>query len=109
MAGNELQVTMEPRAAEVAAEMLKALGHPLRLRIVSVLAAGPMHVTGLAETLEAPQPFVSQQLRRLKTAGLVAARTREGHAYYEIIEPHLFEMLRCLGRCLNSRRERGLL
>ncbi len=81
MVAHEIPVAMERRATEVAAEMFKALGHPLRLRIVAALAGGPMHVNALAERLGAPQPFVSLKLRRLEPVGLVAARTRKGHAY----------------------------
>ncbi len=109
MVAAEVHIVFEPEAAQVAAELFKALGHPLRLRIVAALACGPMHVTALAEKLDTPQPFVSQQLRRLKSAGLVAAQTHQGHAYYEIVEPHLFQMLKCLGQCLTARKERGLL
>jgi DNA-binding transcriptional ArsR family regulator len=97
-----------PCEAPVAAEMFKALAHPLRLRIISLLSRGKMHVTGLAEQLEVSQAIVSQQLRVLRSSNLVAAETEGGHAYYRIIEPHLYDMLQCLGRCMASRNERGV-
>ena len=101
------RVDISPSDAEAAAEILKSLGHPLRLRIVSSLSCGPMHVKALAEHLDAAPAIVSQQLRILRSANLVGSRTENGHAYYRITEPHLLNMLTCMGSCLASRSQRG--
>jgi ArsR family transcriptional regulator len=85
--------------------LFKALAHPTRLRIVSALSGGEKHVNGLAELLDMPQAVVSQQLKMLRSANLVTPRTEEGRALYRIVEPHLLEMLQCLGRCMASRTE----
>ena len=69
------EVAFDRAQAEVAAEVLKALGHPIRLRILSVLSGGPVHVNGLAAALDTPQAIVSQQLRVLRSCKLVAATT----------------------------------
>lgn len=100
-------VDFSAEQAAMAAEMLKALAHPLRVQIASALSSGAMHVTELAEHLGIVPAVVSQQLRILRSASLVAPRTENGHAYYRIVEPHLFDMLECMERCLASRRERG--
>jgi ArsR family transcriptional regulator len=100
-------VDISPSDAEVAAEILKSLGHPLRLRIVSALSGGPLHVKALAERLEAPPAIISQQLRILRSANLVGARTEGGYAYYQITEANLFNMLNCMSSCLASRSHRG--
>ena len=93
--------------AEQAAEVLKALGHPIRLRILSVLSGGPTHVKGLTTALDVTQAIVSQQLRILRSCRLVAATTEGGHAVYRITEPHLFRMLTCVQTCVTERAERG--
>jgi ArsR family transcriptional regulator len=93
--------------ARVAAELFKALAHPLRLQIVSVLSSGELHVNGLADHLGVPQAIVSQQLRILRSASLVASRTADGRALYRIVEPHLFNMLTCIDSCMATRTERG--
>ena len=93
--------------ASVAAEMFKALGHPLRLRIINELSKGPIHVSELADRLEVAQPVVSQQLRILRSAHLVSSETVAGRAVYRIIEPHLLEMLGCLHKCFTVRREQS--
>lgn len=87
-----------PRSEQLA-DILKALGHPLRLRIVSLLVDKEHHVNDLAELLGAPQAIVSQQLRILRMAALVEASRTNGHAYYRLAEPHLKDMLGCMSRC----------
>jgi ArsR family transcriptional regulator len=72
-----------------AAELLKALGHPLRLRIIAALAAGDAHVSALAARLGTRQPIVSQQLRILRMKGLVGVVRRDGFAVYRLAEPDL--------------------
>ncbi len=85
--------------AEHAAEVLKAVAHPLRLRIVATLCRGAEHVNALAEQLGVPQPIVSQQLRILRGHGLVAARRANGFAWYRLAEPALRDLVCCMERC----------
>lgn len=81
------------------AEALKALGHPVRLRLVEVLAAGECTVGELARRLPLAQALVSQQLKTLRAAGLVAARREANRRIYHLANPHLPQMLACLGAC----------
>ncbi len=85
--------------AERAAEVLKAVAHPLRIRIVALLCRGERHVNGLADDLATPQPIVSQQLRILRARGLVAATRNNGFARYRLAEPALRELICCMERC----------
>ncbi|HSN92730.1 MAG TPA: metalloregulator ArsR/SmtB family transcription factor [Anaeromyxobacteraceae bacterium] len=86
------------RAARCA-EILKAVAHPLRLRIVAVLCEGDAHVTALAERVEASQAIVSQQLRILRSHGLVTATREGGFATYRLAEPNLRGLVGCMERC----------
>ena len=88
-----------PGRAERLAEVLKAVAHPLRLRIVALLCRGERHVNGLSEALGAPQPIVSQQLRILRARGLVEAAREDGFARYRLAEPALRELVCCMERC----------
>jgi len=90
---------MEPERAALLAELLRALAHPLRLRIVSLLCAAETHVGGIAERLEVPQPIVSQQLRILRMSRLVDVSRAKGLAVYRIAEPRLRELLGCMEGC----------
>jgi DNA-binding transcriptional ArsR family regulator len=86
------------RAAHLA-EVLKAVAHPLRLRIVAILVEGDANVSQLAERLDAAQPIVSQQLRILRGHGLVAADRRDGFATYRLVERNLEGLVACMERC----------
>ena len=88
----------DERAAHVA-EVLKAVAHPLRIRIVALLCRGDEHVNALAEKLQAPQAIVSQQLRILRLKGLVVAARENGFARYRLREPHLLDLVCCMERC----------
>ncbi len=85
--------------AEHCANVLKAVAHPLRLRIVAALCQGEAHVNALAERLGASQAIVSQQLRILRMHGLVEARRADGFARYRLLEPNLRTLVACMDRC----------
>ena len=69
--------------------MLKALGDPSRLRIVSALAGGEMCVCDLAAYTGLSESAVSHHLRRLRDLALVTTR-REGQIlYYSLDDEHV--------------------
>jgi DNA-binding transcriptional ArsR family regulator len=57
------------------AEFFKALGHPLRIRVLELLSEGDQSVSELLEHVTVEQPYLSQQLAVLRRAGFVVART----------------------------------
>lgn len=96
------------RAADVA-DVLRALAHPVRLRIIDILCENEKCVGELAEMVEKPQAIVSQQLKILRMGGLVKPDRRSGRAYYSLNNPHLHDLLVCVKNCAcneeSSRRE----
>jgi transcriptional regulator, ArsR family len=58
-------------------ELLRALAHPVRLRILSALIEGRQCVKNLSELLKISQPNVSQHLGILRNKGIVGCK-REG-------------------------------
>jgi DNA-binding transcriptional ArsR family regulator len=91
-------VEARPRAAHLA-DILKALAHPERLRIVAALSEEEQSVTGLAGRLGLPQAVVSQQLRILRMSSLVAVAREGGFSRYRLAEPRLRDLLACLEGC----------
>jgi ArsR family transcriptional regulator len=81
--------------AQRIAIVLKAVAHPLRLRIVSVLVKGPARVGELAELLGEKQAIVSQQLRILRMSGLVEVVRGSGAMHYCLAEPRLCKLVGC--------------
>ena len=53
---------------------LSALASPHRLRIIALLAGGPIHVSQLARDLGLSRPLTHMHLQRLEAAGLVSSR-----------------------------------
>lgn len=69
------------------AEILKVLGHPVRLKIVAGLCTKECNVKHIWECLELPQATVSQHLALLKNKGIIEG-TREGvEVHYSVINP----------------------
>jgi len=76
----------------VAAQRLKALGHPDRLRIVEVLTHHPRHVGQVAAQVGLPLGTVSRHLRTLHAAGIVECSQHGNRVLYVLSDrevPHL--------------------
>jgi DNA-binding transcriptional ArsR family regulator len=72
---------------------LAAIADPTRRQVFERLAAGPRSVGELARGLPVSRPAVSQHLKVLKEAGLVADRAEGTRRVYEI-DPHGLGALR---------------
>ena len=85
---------------EKAAEIFKGFANPVRVRIIDALTDGSLRVFELADKLGCTQPIISQQLKILKSAGIVR-RIRVDQTYlYELSDPHYADMIRCMRGCL---------
>jgi DNA-binding transcriptional ArsR family regulator len=94
-----MNIADEGARAAVLADTLKAVAHPLRLRIVAALCEGPAVVGALAERLGAAQSAVSQELRILRMGGLVGVERAGGFATYSLALPGLKDLVKCLEKC----------
>lgn len=65
--------------------MIRLLGDPLRAQIITLLADGPACTCHLVADIGAKQPNISNHLRVLRDAGLVAAEPRGRFTYYRLI------------------------
>ncbi len=87
---------------DAAATCLKALAHPLRLRIVEILEREDLSVGDLAERLGRPQAAVSQHLNLMKAYGLLAAERRGKTVHYRLLHPQCRQILACIRRNLGK-------
>ena len=76
-------------AIQDATELLKAMANEARLAILCALLLHEKSVSELEHTLGLKQSNVSQQLARLRRAGLVAARPSRTTMYYSLISPQV--------------------
>jgi DNA-binding transcriptional ArsR family regulator len=89
--------------AREASAFLKALAHETRLLILCLLVDGEKSVGELERKLRLRQPFVSQQLARLRADDLVEARRDGKNIYYAIARPEVMEIIGSLYRAFCAR------
>jgi ArsR family transcriptional regulator len=94
-------VTREPmsrRDAERTAPVLAALGDPVRLRLLSIVAAeGEVCSCNLEGPLGKSQPTISHHTRVLADAGLIVGERRGKWTWWQIVPERLEEVRRLLG------------
>ncbi len=86
---------------QVAAELLRALAHPMRLTILRHLLDGETAVSVFEERLGLRQPSLSQQLAHLREAGLVATRRLSKSMIYRLTDPRVRPVLEVLRTVLD--------
>jgi len=69
------------------AEVLKVLGHPIRLKIVAGLCTQECNVKHIWECLGLPQATVSQHLALLKNKGIISGKREGVEVHYSVIHP----------------------
>jgi ArsR family transcriptional regulator len=75
------------------AELFKALGHPMRLRILEILRSGEKTVADLRDRLGPDASSVSQQLALMRNRQLVHARKQGTNVWYTVRDPLIFDLL----------------
>lgn len=83
---------LPPEALELVATRFRALGEPIRLRILQSLEDGERSVSALTEAVGSTQPNVSKHLRVLQEVGLVHRRQHGVIANYSIADETVFEL-----------------
>jgi len=82
---------------EETAEIIKALGHPIRLCITKgLIENGRCNVSYMEESLAVSQSGVSQHLSKLKNAGIVKGVRTGNEIYYEVISERAQNIIRAL-------------
>jgi len=90
---------------EDAAECLKVMAHPVRLRIVEILMQGEFPVNRIAEICRLSPHQTCEHLRLLKRQGFLASERRSRSVYYKITSPRLPRMIECVrGTCGKSKQ-----
>jgi ArsR family transcriptional regulator, zinc-responsive transcriptional repressor len=74
---------------DAAGELLRALAAPVRIAIVLQLRESQRCVHELVDALGVPQPLVSQHLKILKAAGVVAGERSGREVLYRLADHHL--------------------
>jgi len=83
-------------ALSQAAECLKVLAHPHRLRMLQMLQQGDYTVGELAEACGVVSHVASEHLRLMQRCGFLSSEKDGRRRYYRIAEPHLHSILECV-------------
>ncbi len=97
------QMTWE--ALQLVAMRFRALGEPIRLRILQHLEHGEMSVTALAAQVGSTQPNISKHLKVLQDAGLIQRRQVGTSARYSIADEMVFDLCEMVCSRLRDRLE----
>ncbi len=87
---NRTKVTFNHEKLELSCEIVRALAHPLRLRIIQFIDQHRrINVNKIYNTLKIEQSITSQHLRILRMAGLVEAEREGKFIHYSLNYPAL--------------------
>ena len=90
---------LTPDGAADMAKVFKVLGDPVRLRVLSLIAArqgGEVCVCEITDAFDLTGPTISYHLRQLREAGLVDCQRRATWVYYWIVPEKLAGLARFL-------------
>lgn len=94
------QSILDEEQAEALAGLLKALADPVRIRLVSIIAAAPtgeVCACDLPELLDRAQPTVSYHLSQLVKAGIIEREQRGKWAWFRPLPGQLCAVCTALG------------
>lgn len=95
-----LEAPLDEQQADELARLLKAMADPIRIRMLSMIAASPTGDVCACELPEAfgkSQPTVSHHLRQLTAAGLITREQRGKWAWFRLADDRLAALRAALG------------
>jgi len=89
-----------PEKLEKAANILKAIAHPIRIQVLSLLNQNErMNVSELQEVISIEQALLSHHLINMKDKGILACEREGKNIYYFIKEKAITGVLDCIRKC----------
>jgi DNA-binding transcriptional ArsR family regulator len=82
--------------ADLAADLLKAVANPQRLRILCLLIEGELAVSQLNERIPLSQSALSQHLALLRTKSLVSTRKQAQTVFYSVADGPIRQIIQTL-------------
>jgi DNA-binding transcriptional ArsR family regulator len=78
---------------ELAARAMKAMAHPLRLKILCVLGGSEVSVQDIVDAVGTSQSNISQHLAILRDKGVLRARKDANRVYYRVGDERTLQLL----------------
>jgi DNA-binding transcriptional ArsR family regulator len=97
------QLTCSDHIIQDSAQKLKVCGHPLRLKLLCLIAKGEEPcVSELWACLNQPQPVISQHLAVLKEKGIVQSEVQGNRRIYSVVDPFIRDIALSLEKSIAS-------
>ena len=93
LASPPFRLASRPEPVELVAKYFRALGDPVRLRVLRLLGEGERSVGELAVSLGVAQPRLSNHLACLRWCGFVETRREHRTVYYRLADERVSELL----------------
>jgi DNA-binding transcriptional ArsR family regulator len=95
------------RKIDELAAMMKACGHPLRLKILCAIQMGEETcVSELWNCLEQSQPVVSQHLAVLKRRGIVSSEVQGNKRVYKVCDPFIRSIVAAMVESVDELKDK---
>lgn len=78
------QLMVREKDIEIASRSLKAMSHPLRLKILCTLGSQEVSVQDIVNNVGTSQSNISQHLAILRDKGILASRKDANRVYYRV-------------------------
>lgn len=78
---------------DTAARALKAISHPLRLKILCVVSSDEVCVQDIVEAVGTSQSNISQHLGILRDKGVLQTRKDANRVYYRVADPRTLQLI----------------
>jgi DNA-binding transcriptional ArsR family regulator len=97
------KVNINDDKLQVSSEILRALAHPLRMKILEFIDQNEViNVNKIYNTLKLEQSITSQHLRILRTAGLVETEREGKFIHYKVDYDKLSNAVKAIGKFLEK-------
>jgi ArsR family transcriptional regulator len=97
------KVTFNNEKLQISSEILRALGHPLRLRIIEFIDKhSTINVNKIYNTLKIEQSITSQHLRILRSAGIVHTQKDGKYIHYTLDYPKITNAVKAINKYLGK-------
>jgi ArsR family transcriptional regulator len=101
-ATEELLITRDDDI-ERASRSLKAMSHPLRLKILCTLGEREISVQDIVENVGTSQSNISQHLAILRDKGILASRKESNRVYYRVGDARTLQLIGMMREVFCSR------
>ncbi len=90
---NEENLIGNDQDIELASRSLKAMSHPLRLKILCTLGADEVSVQDIVEQVGTSQSNISQHLAILRDKGILSSRKDANRVYYRVSDARTLRLI----------------